>query len=513
MGLRDGREARQVAGYLTNRYLDDPAQGLKLLANIIAMPENKPDVVKILEQLNKLIHYEFIELCGQENLPNEAEMFKYLTKAFEDLEDLAEFHALANKNVVAVGGGFSSGKSRFLNALLHDDLLPTDTTPTTSIPTYISLGEVESISALNNFNQKVPLDRDAVKAISHAFFQKYNVSFSHIIKILTMEKPAFPYQNIAFLDTPGYSKSDSMIKGDNTDEKLAKEHLRMADYLIWLIDAKNGTLPEADVEFIHALRLERPLFVVINKADLQTANEVERILKNIRSGLREAAIESCGVTAYDSMTDGGRELAGDSLQDFLRETDAKFKHTRIKQDFSRVFEVFISFNQNEKVKNAEVLGFLNLLASRVHDGISAEDNGKLKALIATVQQRVKKLQSVVGQFEKLAEKVDGTVDAVLQNIVVVEENKAERGVVGYGNVRDEKTLARLEQDAILSGKVLKITSFGVFIDCGLGDCVMLDEDDIGKKHTLSPFCIGATCSVQVIEINRSKKSVKVVVHP
>lgn len=512
MGLRDGREARQVS-FPANPYLADPAMGMKLLANIIAMPETKPDVVKTLEQLNKLIHYDFIELCGQENLPNEAEVFKYLTKACEDLEDLTEFYALANKNVVAVGGGFSSGKSRFLNSLLADDILPTDTTPTTSIPTYISFGTAESICALNNYNQKIPLDRDAVKAISHAFFQKYNVSFSHIIKLLTVEKVSFPYTNMAFLDTPGYSKSDSLIKGDNTDEQTAKEHLRMADYLIWLIDAKNGALPAADVEFIHALRLERPLFAVINKADLQTPKEVERILKNVRAGFSEAGIDCCGVTAYDSMTDGGREVAGDSLKQFLLETDAKLKQTRIKQDFSRVFEVFISFNQNEKVKNAEVLGFLNLLASRVHDGISAEDNGKLKTLIATVQQRVKKLQSVVGQFEKLAQKVDETVDAVLQNIVVVEENKTDRGVVGYGNVRDEKTLTRLEQDAILAGKVIKITSFGVFIECGLGDCVMLDGDDVRKKHTLSPFSVGAACSVQIIEINRSKKNVTVVVRP
>ena len=93
MALRSDRAERQSKIYPTTDYLNDSAKGLELLAKLIAMPQTKPDVAQTLESLNKLIHYDFLNLCGQENLPNEAEIFGRLKKTFEELEDLTEFSA------------------------------------------------------------------------------------------------------------------------------------------------------------------------------------------------------------------------------------------------------------------------------------------------------------------------------------------------------------------------------------------------------------------------------------
>ena len=53
-------------------------------------------------------------------------------------------------------------------------------------------------------------------------------------------------ENIALLDTPGYTKYD-----DESDSKLvisdrqkAYEQLKASDYLIWLVDIENGGLTE-----------------------------------------------------------------------------------------------------------------------------------------------------------------------------------------------------------------------------------------------------------------------------
>ncbi|WP_219583916.1 hypothetical protein, partial [Vibrio parahaemolyticus] len=83
-------------------------------------------------------------------------------------------------------------------------LLPVDTTPTTSIPTFLFKGVSNSIDALNFFGKKTEIDEHAVKAICHAFNKKYRVTFSHILQMIAVEREVFHYGNLIFLDTPGY---------------------------------------------------------------------------------------------------------------------------------------------------------------------------------------------------------------------------------------------------------------------------------------------------------------------
>ena len=52
-----------------------------------------------------------------------------------------------------------------------------------------------------------------------------------------------------FLDTPGYSKADAEHH-HHSDEKLAINQLSKADYLIWLVNAKNGTIRDEDLQFL-----------------------------------------------------------------------------------------------------------------------------------------------------------------------------------------------------------------------------------------------------------------------
>ena len=68
----DGTEPVAV---IENPYLEEPEAGLKLIASLIGVPEKKPEVAQLLEGLNRKIHYDFLELCSMENLPNEAKYF------------------------------------------------------------------------------------------------------------------------------------------------------------------------------------------------------------------------------------------------------------------------------------------------------------------------------------------------------------------------------------------------------------------------------------------------------
>ncbi|TOF43990.1 GTP-binding protein, partial [Vibrio parahaemolyticus] len=92
---------------------------------------------------------------------------------------------------------------------------------------------------------------------------------------------------LIFLDTPGYSKSDNQQK---IDENIARQHLRVADYLIWLVDSQNGTVPQQDIDFLQSLELDQPVLVVMSKADKKLESEVKSIIKVAKADLENAEI-------------------------------------------------------------------------------------------------------------------------------------------------------------------------------------------------------------------------------
>ncbi len=519
MSLRSRPEDRARLR-VANRYLDDPVLGMELLAGLIAQPEDKPEVAQKLERLGRLVRDDLLDACRYEDLPNEAEVYLKLQAALEKLTELAQFSALANKNVVAVGGGFSAGKSQLLNCLLQDDLLPTKTTPTTAIPTYLAAGEAEAIVALNRFNAPVALDREAVKAIGHDFNLRYNVSFSHIIKVLTVEVPGFPYDNIAFLDTPGYSRSDSCVAGDNTDERVAREHLGQADHLVWVVDAANGTLPSTDLQFIRSLGLQphQKVFVVVNKADQPTGGraDVEAIVAKVREELARAGIPCGGVGAYHSTAKGDPEVLGDSLRAYLVEVNGKRKWADIRREFHEGFEEFLRHNQAEHEKARAALGPLNALYLRGSEGFGEEDRALLTRLLAETKAAANQAVQALGRFQSLRTEALGCVDEVLETLRVKEEDATAGGVCGTACVRDAAALARIAVDQRLAGRVVQANALGVYVECGLGDSVWLDPAEINKKYTGPAarwFPAGAECGVRVVELDRLKKTARVVVCP
>ncbi|MGK5091741.1 dynamin family protein [Deltaproteobacteria bacterium TL4] len=285
-----------------NRYLQKTSEGMKLVAKLVSVGEKRGKTDELMLEMNRLIEEKFLTLSKDDEAPGGADTYADLQKAYDDLEALVSFPQFENHTIVAVGGCFSSGKSCFLNSLLEEtNLLPSDTTPTTSIPTYIMAGNEDAFYALNKHQNKVVIDRDALDAITHQFLTHYKVSFSHILRILTVERKNFKHPNLMFLDTPGYSKSDHLKrKEDNTDENIAREHLRNADFLIWLMDIQNGTVPQTDIEFIKSLQFKKPILFIFNKADKKPAKDVTNIIEVASKNLSKQEIQVYDVIGYSS---------------------------------------------------------------------------------------------------------------------------------------------------------------------------------------------------------------------
>ena len=115
---------------------DEALRQFSLLKNIIRFSEtNKPSVN--LSEIEKIIFTELPAQLEKNAPPNFPEVYFDFKQEYERFKDFILYDKIIGKNVVALGGGFSSGKSTFLNTLIEDEILPSDITPSTSVPAYL----------------------------------------------------------------------------------------------------------------------------------------------------------------------------------------------------------------------------------------------------------------------------------------------------------------------------------------------------------------------------------------
>jgi len=325
-----------------NKYLNNPEEGLSLCASLISNSEYTGPNSKFQNEIKHIIEHEFLNHAEQDDNTTGARAYADLLNWQNKLAEAISFPQLEKSYTVAVGGSFSAGKTRFLTSVLGcPSLLPTDTTPTTSIPTYLFKGKENSIDALNFYGKKTPIDEEALKAICHSFNKQYGVTFSHLLQMIAVERKEFSYSNLIFLDTPGYSKADNI--GDstqNTDENIARTHLRSADYLIWLVDQQNGTVPKPDIDFIQSLDLQQPVLVVISKADKRPENLIREVIATAKADLERADINYLDVIAYSAQNAQEISATGQRLTDFLDEINQGKNGSTLLWELEQIFKKY-----------------------------------------------------------------------------------------------------------------------------------------------------------------------------
>jgi len=377
-----------------NEYLRDSEKALELIGTILSKSERTLYEVKNLQKLDNILDVNLLGSLEKIQLDNEAKLQMKLLQLSDRLLEQKKYQVLKEKSIVGIGGKFSAGKSRFINSILNGDreLLPEDQNPTTSIPTYIVYGEKEIISAYTMENNAVNLDVSAMQALTHKFFEKYNMGFSAFINSLIIKEPNMPYQNIAFLDTPGYSKADtstnSRLQKDLSDKTRASQQLKSVDYMIWLVDIENGVLSETDIDFILSLNIETPVLIVVNKADKKTDNEICEIVEQIRMTAQEAGID-CFVTAYSSRNcqEWNQE---NQIQKFLQMASEK----RINRD-----DILMQIHQIEEQISQEIKEKISMKRQErndLKDIIYQSDNiMEIKAVVNIYGEKIKDVRDMM----------------------------------------------------------------------------------------------------------------------
>ena len=194
-------------------------------------------------------------------------------------------------------------------------------------------GAEQQILAYTQNNQAVRLIEKEMKAFTHQFDHTYHIGFAPFIKNLFIVNQTDAvdqdFRQLAFLDTPGYSKPRDAVKGKReiTDYEIAQSQLRTVDYLIWLVDSSN-TLTASDLDFMESLQNPCPVLLVFTKADGKSSQILRDQKSYAKDMLQNKQIQLYGITCYSS-TEYKEYIGKNVLSRFLWKAE---KEAALKKD-------------------------------------------------------------------------------------------------------------------------------------------------------------------------------------
>ncbi|GAA7375656.1 hypothetical protein HpMMM97_12520 [Helicobacter pylori] len=244
--------------------------GLKERYDLIARVLNSRIENEGLEEYQSILDNEFLAFSsGVDSLKEKEIALLALQEIKKELQLVASYPSLFQKTMVAVGGGFSAGKSTFLNNLLGLKLkLPEDTLPTTAIPTYCFKGKKE---VLMGFSQNAGMVELPHLTFDHNFLKSLGFNLKEIMPLMLLSAPSVLFEFLCFIDTPGYNPSNQGYTGG--DKQASKESLKHAQNILWLISCERGGIEGDDLEYLQELYEEgKQVFIVVSMADRRTKN-------------------------------------------------------------------------------------------------------------------------------------------------------------------------------------------------------------------------------------------------
>lgn len=359
----------------------------QLITNLLKDDSNKNES---LAQFHTLLYKDFYDFANKENsLANEAEAFYILQSIEKELEIVTIYPELYKKAIIGVGGAFSAGKSAFISSFMDNDSvkLPIDTTPTTAIPTFVMPDSSTKLNAFSQDGVRVnlsELDSEIHSKINHEFIESFGFNLKKIMPFMVLQTPLC-YEHLCFVDTPGHNAPTSNFADD---KQTAMEFLENINALIWLVDISNGTIPSDDIVFLSKLGLDnKKLYILLNKADLQSSDDISGIIESVKDTLDDNDIEYEGISAYSAKQKRELDFEGIKLQDFLE--FIKVEHRLHENLVKRLFEVYEMYAKAMLSKQANKKAIYKALHSLSLDLAEKKIGDKDKA-----RQRLTKIQKI-----------------------------------------------------------------------------------------------------------------------
>lgn len=301
----------------------------------------------------------------------------------EFLSRLRDWDALIAKKceepfTLVILGEFKRGKSTIINALLGKQLAPINVTPETYTINEISFGHIQSVEAILENGQRVPL---VLEDITRENLEKRMKLFPAKISSVQIKDNAPILKNIRIVDTPGLSDLESL-------DKQVQEYIVNADAIMY---AASCLLPFSETEQIFLASHVQPqrfgmLYVLVNMIDaLNSQGDVDKIMRRFK-GIAERIVPNAIVYGIS----GGDELKRKLGQERpLDKGTREFYETQFLQ-----FELSLKRDiimQKDVIRSKRVLTML--------DQMCEEINSKLRIIGDMTEMDKQKLEDRAKEFE------------------------------------------------------------------------------------------------------------------
>ncbi len=356
--------------------------------------EANPPENQAMTNFKHLITHDFIDFANSDaSLKEEAKALSLLEDVKKRLQEIVTFPSIYNKNIVAVGGGFSAGKSEFINSFFIDKelKLPVGINLMEAIPTYITVAEESSIKGFSYKGGVVELSVKLYKELSHDTINSLGFKLKDIAPVMSIETAMESCENICFIDTPSYNLKDN--------KERSKKYFKHANTLLWTIDIDvNGTVPDSDLKFLKSLALDdKKLYIIANKADLRTPEKIKNILDRCKETLTEHTIEYEGISAFSSLNKKEFEYRGSSLFEFLETVNTPINlQTNILDELKEVFNMYKTAIKEQILWVLKIHSHLKSLES----DMDSKENQKTNEQIENLREMFNH-NSLVEQLKKL----------------------------------------------------------------------------------------------------------------
>lgn len=409
--------AKSECGSLNNR-----------LAFIASVIEAKPEQNSGTEKFRKLLDEDYQKYANQNSSnSSSARAMKTLLEVGNQLELVARDSQILGKNIAAIGGAFSSGKSSFMNSFFSQDevTLPVGMDQTTAIASYVMDGENTEIAGYSYKGARVAVPENIFSLFTYQEKDKFKLNMKLIIDDIVF-KTGFvqPYENICFIDTPGFNPGSN----SEFDYNTAITAIAGAQILLWCFDVSLGAIHDDEFQILQDILNVNPdlkIYVIANRADLKSNEENAEVLDQVEMMLEANAIEYEGISLYTSIHKFSEQpdeyvayVKGKTLPDFLAENNKP--DTRKEEDLLKlvrgIFDEYIAADDEQIKATKKKIQESKSINSRFEYVL-----GKKDEIISDIKSRLsqKDLEAMGSSVMDSADDTEDDVDAVSE---IMEEN-------------------------------------------------------------------------------------------
>lgn len=454
-----------------------------------------------------------------------------------DLTELAQLRVRLAQGCfrLAVLGQFKRGKSTLLNALLGDNLLPTDILPVTAIPTYLQYGEEFSVRVfLERQVEPTLFSADSGRSLED-FLADYvteagNPNNRRQVDRVEINHPAtILQQGVVLIDTPGIGSTFR----HNTE--IAYRILPQCDAALFLV-SPDPPITEAELEYLKNIRQSLPrTFFLLNKVDFLAESEKTASLKFLADQLEPLCDGSPQILPISARKGLEARLAGDNggwvksgmeqvernlIDFFVREKQQIFEESlrrKIRDQLqAQLLQLRLGLNAlllPEEALQERIEQFRCSLPAIEREKQAAHDllAGDLSRIVDRLSSEVEKVRSrakekIVADLEKHFQSISDTEEmervvraTLTENVPVFFADEmrktaelVRREATGFLQLHQQRSEALIEQVRKLSAELFSIpyhapsagTSYVSFdVPAWTHDLFISDMDPFGQKFS------------------------------